>query len=97
VALGQVLALDALEAPDRPTGEAPNLRELSRDGESLGADPVLDCLADPGRERRFELAASSASSSICARARSRAASTSPGCVLFSAAASSRSLARSTAL
>ena len=53
--LGEQLALEALEAPDRMVEQASNLRDVSRDRQDLRSQPVANCRSDLGRNDRLEL------------------------------------------
>ena len=53
--LGEELALEPLEPPDRLVEEAADLGDVPRDGKDLGAQAVADRLADVHRDRRLEL------------------------------------------
>ena len=84
--LGEHVALEPLEPADDLAGEPAHLGEVAGDGQRLGADALPDRLVDAGRGASArELAAISARPSICARARSSAASTAPGSARPSAA------------
>ena len=53
--LGEQVALDPLEPAEQLVHQAADLGEVAADGEHLRAEPVLDGVADPARERRLEL------------------------------------------
>ncbi len=53
--LGQKVALEPLESPDRLVQEAPDLGYVAGDGENLGAQTVPNRGADVGRNRGLEL------------------------------------------
>ena len=53
--LGEELALEPLEPPDRLVEQAADLRDLTRDREDLGAQPVPDGRLDPAGHRGLEL------------------------------------------
>jgi hypothetical protein len=55
VALCEKLHLDPLEPADRLIREPAHLRELARNGPRFDADALADGVADPIRERGFEL------------------------------------------
>lgn len=54
MALGEQLALEALEPPDRLVEQATDLGDVSRDGEDLGPEPIADCDSDLSGNRRLE-------------------------------------------
>ena len=53
--LREQVALDALETPDDLVHQAPDLREVTADRRDLCAQAVLERVAEPHREARFEL------------------------------------------
>ena len=55
VALGEEVALEALEAPDRLVQQPADLGDVARDGQHLGAQPIAHGAPDMGRNRRLEL------------------------------------------
>ena len=55
VTLGEEVAFDTLEPPDHLVHQAADLREVPADGGDLRAEPVLQRVADAGREGRLEL------------------------------------------
>ena len=55
VALCKQVALDPLEPADQLIHEPANLCEVAAHREDLGAQPVLDGVADAARERRLDL------------------------------------------
>jgi S-adenosylmethionine:tRNA ribosyltransferase-isomerase len=55
VTLGQEIAFESLESPDRMVEEAPNLGDVARDREDLRPQAVADSNADVGRDGRLEL------------------------------------------
>ena len=55
MALGEQVALEPLEPADRLVQQAADLGDVARDGEHLGADALLDRVADPAGERDLEL------------------------------------------
>jgi hypothetical protein len=55
VSLGELVALDPLEPPDRLVHQAAHLGEVAGDGQDLLAEAVLDGVPDLRGERRLEL------------------------------------------
>jgi len=55
VPLGEEVALDPLEPPDRLVEQAADLGDVARDGKHLGTETVVDGRADALRERGLEL------------------------------------------
>ena len=53
--LGEQLAFESLEPPDRLVQEPANLGDVARHREDLGAQAVTNCHAHVGRDRRLEL------------------------------------------
>ena len=96
VPLGEEVVLEPLQAADRLSGETTYLCQLTADRSSLGADALANGVLDPAREGRLELRGELGERLDLARARSRAASTSPCALRPSAASSSRCLARAIA-
>ena len=93
MALGEVVAFDSFEAPDRLAGEPAHLGDLATDGHRFLRQALANGFADLTGEEDSICAARSASASICSRARSSVAWTSLASTRPSAAAARRSFAR----
>jgi hypothetical protein len=55
MSLGEELAFEALQPPDRLVQKASYLGDVARDGEDLGSEAVANCDSDLCRDRRFEI------------------------------------------
>jgi hypothetical protein len=55
VALGEEVALHALEAADRLAGQPPDLGDVTADGDDLLGEPFADGVAYLARQRRLDL------------------------------------------